>query len=102
MEGSVHTSTWPDADELRNAAGDGDPLVWEIAAAVLSELRGAKSAAKVRMGSPIESAVVTDTAERIELFALAANDVAEAGKVETLTTQVGDDASVDTTIVPQD
>ena len=49
----------------------------------------------------LESAVVTDTAERIELFALAANDVAEAGKVETLTTQVGDDASVDTTIVPQ-
>ncbi len=67
---------------------------------MLSELRGAKSAAKVRMGSPIQIAVVRDTAERLELFALAANDVAQAGKVEELRTEIATEPSVETTIVP--
>ena len=104
MEGSVHRAEWPDAGSIRAAAGEdgqgGDPAVWQIASSVLSELRGAKSAAKVRMGSPIQVAVVRDTAERLELFALAANDVAQAGKVEELRTEVADEASVETTIVP--
>ena len=105
MEGSVHRSEWPDAAAIRAAAGGtdggaGDPAVWQIASSVLSELRGAKSAAKVRMGSPIQIAVVRDTAERLELFALAANDVAQAGKVEELRTEIATEPSVETTIVP--
>ena len=105
MDGSVHTSQWPDTAELRAVATGpdgtpGDPTVWDVASSVLSELRGAKSAAKVRMGAPIESAVVTDTAERIARFELAAADVAAAGKVVELTTATGEVASVTTVIVP--
>ena len=104
MEGSVHRAEWPDAGSIRAAAGEdgqgGDPAVWQIASSVLSELRGAKSAAKVRMGSPIQQAVVRDTAERLELFALAADDVAQAGKVEAVRTEVAAEPSVETTIVP--
>jgi len=100
MEGSVHRATWPLADELRLIAADGDPAALEIAGDVLSELRGAKSAAKVRMGAPIERAVVQDTAERLALFDLIASDVAEAGKVVSLTTADAETLTVHTTITP--
>jgi valyl-tRNA synthetase len=91
---------WPDADELQQIAADGNPAALEIAAQVLSELRGAKSAAKVRMGSPIEQATLYDTAERLALFATVAVDVADAGKVEELLTEAADSMLVETKIEP--
>jgi valyl-tRNA synthetase len=94
MEGSVHTSAWPEASELRAAAVDGDPRALEVAGAVLSELRGAKSAAKVSMRTPIRTATVTDTSERISLLRPVAADVAEAGKVGDLGLAEGDELSV--------
>ena len=102
MQGSVHRASWPDATELYEIAADGDPSALDVAGAVLSELRGAKSAAKVRMGAPIERAVVRDTAPRLALFDTVVADVAEAGKVTTLTTGPGESLSVETTIVPPD
>ena len=100
MEGSVHRATWPDAAELQQVAADGNPAALEIAAQVLSELRGAKSAAKVRMGSPIQQATVSDTSERLALFATVAVDVADAGKVEELLTATADTLLVETKIEP--
>jgi len=100
MDGSVHRAPWPDAAELRTIAADGDPAALELAGAVLSELRGAKSAAKVRISAPIERAVVRDTAERLELFATVADDVAEAGKVDELAVATGEALSVEATIAP--
>ena len=100
MEGSVHRAPWPDADELRAIAGDGDPRALDVAGAVLSELRGAKSSAKVRISAPIEHALVQDTPERLQLFAMVAADVAEAGKVERLDTAEGDELVVTATIQP--
>ncbi len=100
MEGSVHRATWPDAAELQQIAADGNPAALEIAAQVLSELRGAKSAAKVRMGSPIQQATVSDTSERLALFATVAVDVADAGKVEELLTATADTLLVETKIEP--
>jgi valyl-tRNA synthetase len=100
MQGSVHRSCWPDAAELHELAGDGDPAALEVASAVLSELRGAKSAAKVSMRAPIRTAVVRDSAERLALFDLVSNDVTEAAKVEQLRTEVADTLGVDATIDP--
>jgi valyl-tRNA synthetase len=98
MEGSVHRAEWPTAAPLRDAAGDGDPAALAVAATVLSELRGAKSAAKVSMRTPIERAVVTDTPERIALLRTVAADVAEAGKVDALELAEGDAFGVEVTL----
>ncbi len=102
MEGSVHRSPWPDGDALRALAADGDERALAVAGAVLGELRGAKSAAKVSMRTPIEVAEVTDTAERIALLRTVADDVAEAGKVAELRLADGDELSVRATVAPPD
>ena len=102
MEGSVHRAEWPTSGPLRDAAGDGDPAALAVAATVLSELRGAKSAAKVSMRTPIERAVVTDTPERIALLRTVAADVAEAGKVVDLQLVEGDAAGVEVTLAESD
>ena len=98
MEGSVHTAAWPDSSVLRDVAGDGRPDALAVAATVLSELRGAKSSAKVSMRTPIERAVVTDTPERVALLSPVATDVAEAGKVVELELVEGDTFSVEVTL----
>ena len=102
MEGAVHRAEWPTSGPLREAAGDGDPAALAVAATVLSELRGAKSAAKVSMRTPIERAVVTDTPERIALLRTVAADVAEAGKVVDLQLVEGDAAGVEVTLADAD
>ena len=101
MEGSVHRAEWPTADPLRSLAGDGDPAALAVAASVLSELRGAKSAAKVSMRTPIERAVVTDTAERLALLRTVAVDVAEAGKVLDLQLVEGETLAVEVTFAAE-
>jgi valyl-tRNA synthetase len=100
MQGSVHRAEWPDAAGIRALAGDGDPAALEVASAVLSELRGAKSAAKVSMRAPIELAVVSDTAARLALLDSVASDVADAAKVVELRTQEADALAVDATVAP--
>jgi len=103
MEGSVHTTEWPDADEIGVLASDGDTMALSIASEVLSELRGAKSAAKVSMRTPIASATITDTPERLELLALVIDDVAETAKVVDVRTAEGAALEVVARIeVPQD
>jgi len=103
MEGSVHRSEWPVADELRSLAPDGDSQALEVAGAVLSELRGAKSAAKVGMKTEIVRAEVRDAPERLALFNSVSSDVADAGRVtQMVTTEAadGDTLSVDVTLAP--
>ena len=102
MEGSVHTAEWPAATPLRARAVDGRRDALAVAASVLSELRGAKSAAKVSMRTPIERAVVTDTAERIALLRTVAVDVADAGKVTDLVLVEGDTFAVEVTLSDPD
>jgi valyl-tRNA synthetase len=99
MEGSVHRAAWPEADELRTLAGDGDPAALEVAGQVLSELRGAKSAAKLGMRAEISVAVVADTAARLEVLGSVLSDVVAAGNVTEVRTEVADEFSVDATVV---
>jgi valyl-tRNA synthetase len=98
MDGSVHISAWPEATELQQLAGGADPAALELAGQVLSELRGAKSAAKVSMRAEITSAVVRDTAARLELLAPVLTDVVEAGSVTEMRTEVADEFSVEATV----
>jgi len=102
MEGSVHLADWPDATALRSAAADGNPDALDVAGAVLSEIRGAKSAAKASMRTPVVRAVVTDSAERIAVLRSVAADVAEAGKVADLQLTDGDSFSVEVTLADPD
>ncbi|HUF32001.1 MAG TPA: valine--tRNA ligase [Acidimicrobiales bacterium] len=100
-EGSVHATSWPDAAELRALAGDGDPLVVEVAAAALGEVRKAKTEAKRSLRTDVTSAVVTDAPERIAALRRAEADVREAGRIADLSMVEGDTAGVEVTLVPE-
>jgi valyl-tRNA synthetase len=108
-EASIHRSSWPDADALRasaeaEAAGAADvpvPDVLAVAAAVLGEVRRAKSEAKRSMRAPVVSVTVTDSADRLALLALAAADVRSAGNVASLEMVEGDAFSVDVTLASE-
>ena len=59
QEGSVHRAAWPAADELRAAAGTGaDRSALDVAAAVLGEVRKAKSEARQSMRAEVRLVVV--------------------------------------------
>ncbi|HEX6166656.1 MAG TPA: valine--tRNA ligase, partial [Acidimicrobiales bacterium] len=110
QEGSVHRSPWPSADELRQAAGaddaaspgdEPDPAVLAVAAAVLGEVRKAKSEAKRSMRTEVAAAVVTDTPDRLALLALGADDVRSAGRIDALITEAGEALSVTVDLAPE-
>ena len=99
-EKSIHRSSWPDADELSVAAADGNGEVLDIAGSVLSEIRRAKTEAKASLKTPVSTAVVRDTTERLELLELATADIQAAGIIAELTTEPADDPSVTATLAP--
>ncbi len=82
--GSVHCSPWPEASALAAAAGDGDPLVLEVAAAVLGELRKAKTVARRSLRTEVARVVVIDRPERLTALGRAGGDLCEAGRVAHL------------------
>ncbi len=94
-EGSVHRATWPTAGELRGPAGPGaDPLVLEVASAVLGEVRKAKTVAQVSMRAEVARVVVSDTGPRLAALAAAQDDVRDAGRITDLVTEEADQPSV--------
>jgi valyl-tRNA synthetase len=93
-DGSVHLARWPVAQELTRIGG-GDPAVYEMAAAVLRDVRRTKALAKVSLRTPVERVLVRDTAERVALLRLAEQDVREAGSIRELETMQADESSVD-------
>jgi len=78
-EGSVHRATWPTADEL--GVSPDDTRVYDLAAAVLGEIRKAKSTAQRSMRTEVVRAVVYLPPDLSQLFELAVADVREAGRV---------------------
>ncbi len=94
-DGLVHRSTWPAADELRGPAGAGaDPLVLEVASAVLGEVRKAKTVAQASMRAEVARVVVRDTGPRLAALAAAQDDVCDAGRITDLVTEEADQPSV--------
>jgi valyl-tRNA synthetase len=101
-DGSIHRASWPVADELASFAAD-DVAIYPAAAAVLGELRKAKSEAKRSMRTEVTAAVVRAPAELRRALEPVTSDVRDAGRV------VGDlalaDAAelvVDVTLAPPD
>ena len=84
QDGSVHRQSWPSADELRAAAGDAEPAVLDAVAAVLGEVRKAKTEAKVSLRAEVASVTVTAPPAMVALVQAAEADLRESGRVAEL------------------
>ena len=91
-DGSVHLASWPKADAVRPA--DADPLVYQVAAEVLADVRKVKSTKKVSLAAPVDRVCVVDTQARLAALESGRADVCDAGKIARLETEVGPVASV--------
>jgi valyl-tRNA synthetase len=80
-QGSIHRSAWPAQEEFEDVSAGGDPVVYEVAAWVLGEIRRAKALAKRSLRTEVERVVVRDTEERLKVLRGVERDVREAGKV---------------------
>jgi valyl-tRNA synthetase len=101
QEDSVHRAGWPDASELRDAAADGDPLVYEVAARVLGEVRKAKTEAKRSLKADVERVEVADSGARIEALRAAAADVRDAGAIAQLDLRDAAEPEITVTLAPE-
>jgi valyl-tRNA synthetase len=79
-DGSIHRASWPVADELAGFATD-DVTVYPAAAAVLGELRKAKSEAKRSMRTEVVAVKVSGAPELLRAVTPALDDVRDAGRV---------------------
>ncbi|MHA7126541.1 valine--tRNA ligase [Janibacter indicus] len=80
QEGSVHRATWPEASELA-LADAGDPHVLAAVGTALSQVRKAKSDAKVGMRSEITSATLVAPAATAERVRAGEADLRAAGRL---------------------
>jgi valyl-tRNA synthetase len=93
--GSVHTAAWPEAGDLRSPAGEhAEPLVLDVTAEVLSQVRRAKTERRQSMRAPVARLVVRDSPDRVAALRRAEGDLRDAGGIETLEIAEGEPASV--------
>jgi len=98
-DGSIHRVAWPARDDLADFAS-GDVAIYPAAAAVLGELRKAKSEAKRSMRTEVSSATVHAPAELLRALEPALDDVRDAGRViGALELVEGPDLRVDVQLV---
>lgn len=90
QSGSVHRAAWPQVDELQPLVSGSDADVLHTVAAALSQIRRAKSQAKLSMRSDVTSAVVRGPADDIARVASASADLAAAGRVIDLSFEADD------------
>ena len=98
QEGSIHKETWPSAEEFLLDSEPGEGLVLEAAAAALSEIRRAKSLAKVSLKAEVAQLVVEDTGERLAAVKEAEEDLRHAGNVRAIDYIPGDRLKVQVTL----
>jgi valyl-tRNA synthetase len=82
--GSIHRSSWPEADAIRALAGDGDPRALVDIGIALSLIRKEKSEAKVSMRTEVTAAVISGPAAVIARIQGCAGDLQGAGRIEAL------------------
>ena len=97
---SVHASQWPDPEPLRRAAAGIGDLASTMAAAVLGEVRRAKSEAKQSQRAAVAEVTVCADAERLAALEAVASDVSAAGRVQVLRTTQGAGCSVLVDLAP--
>ena len=76
--GSIHRAAWPKADDLPDGEDDG---AFDVAVSLLTQIRKAKSEAKVSIKTPVERMIVTATPRQLELFARIADDLLATANV---------------------
>ncbi len=89
--GSVHRAPWPTDEATFAEAGAADPELLRSVAAVLSEIRRAKTEAKVSQKTSVLSLTIEAPAAITGAVASAEGDLKAAGRVQSLTTDVGGD-----------
>ena len=82
QDGSVHRQPWPTVADV--AVDEGEVRLLTVVGEALSQVRKAKSEAKVSMRADVASAVVRGTPDDVELVAAAADDLRSAGKIAEL------------------
>jgi valyl-tRNA synthetase len=94
--GSVHRAAWPEGGPLRAATGveRPSPLALEVAAAVLAEVRRAKTQARRSLRSEVATVAVADRPERLAALATVAGDLSRAGRIGELSIDPPADAAV--------
>ncbi|WP_326963098.1 valine--tRNA ligase [Arthrobacter sp. PL16] len=102
-EGSVHQAAWPSADALTALPTSADAGVLTSVALALGGIRKAKSEAKVKQRTEVETAVVTAPAAQVERIRAGLADLLAAGNAKDLRLAEGDGALVvsDVELVPQ-
>ncbi len=99
--GSVHRAPWPTVDELGVVGGD--TSVYDVVAAVLGEVRKAKSAAQRSMRTEVTHLVVRLPAALSQPLALALDDLREAARVTgEIELEEADELGVDVTLADPD
>ncbi|HEV3464239.1 MAG TPA: class I tRNA ligase family protein, partial [Actinomycetota bacterium] len=85
-DGSVHRSPWPEGGPLRAATGVERPssLALEVAIAVLTEVRRAKTTARRSLRTPVRRVEVADHPDRLQALAEVAGDLGRAGTIDEL------------------
>jgi valyl-tRNA synthetase len=82
--------------------GAGAPLVYEVAAWALGEIRRAKSDAKRSLKTEVTHVAIRDTEARLDALRGALGDVKEAGRIVDATLEVATEPSVEVTLAPED
>ena len=96
----MHRAAWPTVAEVR-AAGAGRPAaVLPLAAAVLAEVRKAKSTAKMSMQAAVERVEVVRDAAAVALLEDGRTDLCNAGVVDELVLTAGDAPRVEVALAP--
>jgi valyl-tRNA synthetase len=83
-QGSVHQAAWPSADSLSALPGSADAGVLTSVALALGGIRKAKSEAKVKQRTEVETAVVTAPAAQVEQVRAGLADLLAAGNAKDL------------------
>ena len=96
--GSVHRAQWPDTTGLTG----GDPAVLAAAAAVLADIRKAKTARQLSLRSEVARLTVRDESARVTALEQALGDVRDAGVVTRVDVAAGGDRVVTVELAGKD
>jgi len=99
-EGSVHRRPWPTVAEIAAGGEPGDAGLLTLAAAVLAEVRKAKSSAKLSMRAEVARVLVVDDAGALERLGRAVDDLRNAGVVGVLILEEGAEPRVEVELAP--
>ena len=86
-EGSIHATSWPEADQISQVASDGDIGVLSAAATVLAAVRRAKSEAKVSMRHEVLAVRVSADAGDTARLDSVRGDLCAVGSIADLTVE---------------